>query len=1125
MLRVKLTVRASSCVCACATALVWLAGCERTATPSGGGALVAQDTMPKGPVLFDQLTPQATGVTFSNDLPEAPEFNIINYLYYYNGGGVSVGDVNGDSLPDLYFSSNLGPNKLYLNRGNFRFDDVTTKAGVAGPPGWKTGVTMADVNGDGRPDIYASAVSYLGMHGRNMLYMNNGDGTFTDRAEQYGVAQAGYSTQAAFFDYDGDGDLDLFLLSHSTHTERAIGNATKRDVRNTRAGGRLFRNDGNHFTDVSAQAGIYGGIEGFGLGLVVSDLNLDGCPDVYVANDFQEQDFLYVNSCRKTFVESIAKATRHTSRFSMGVDAADMNNDGLPDIVVGDMLPEKESILKTSASSESYSLFNLRIEAGYHAQYARNTLQLNRGGGRFSEIGFLAGVAATDWTWSLLFADIDNDGQKDLFVTSGIFRRPNDMDYINFVGNDAAQASLANGVNKENIALLKQMPTVPVINHAYRNDGKLHFTDMATAWGLSRLGYSNGAAYVDLDNDGALDLVVNNYDAPASIFRNRSRERTGNAYLTVVLDGAGKNTAGIGAKVLITHGATHQFLEQSPTRGFQSSVDPRLHFGLGRDSVIDSLTVIWPDRRSQVLTNVAANQRLTLSQRDARGVYNYAVARTATALVADITDSVRANYRHVENEYNDMDREPLMPHLLSTEGPALAIGDVNGDGLDDLYAGGAKWQAGALLIQQRDGTYLRSDSLLFAADSISEDVDAVFFDANGDKHPDLYVVSAGNEFTSGLPPLADRLYLNNGRGHFTKAANALPVMAENGSCVVPGDFDGDGDLDLFVGTRVIAGQYGVSPKSHLLRNDGAGHFTDVTQQIAPDLLTAGMVTSAVWLDYDHDGKLDLVVVGEWMPVRVFHQSRGKFTDQTREVGLGSSAGWWNTVSTADLNGDGFLDLILGNLGLNSYLTASVAQPAEMYVLDFFDTGTIEQIITFYKHGVSYPLATRDELVKLMPQLRSKYPSYKAFGASTVTDIFSAAQLSKANRLYARTFANSVAMAQGANGFELRALPVEAQFAPVYATVAKDVDGDGKLDLLLAGNFNGVPPILGRYDASYGLLLHGDGAGGFAAVDMTRSGVMIPGESRRVGTVRTSGGGSTVVVARNNASLMFLRSQH
>ncbi|MDB4900153.1 MAG: ASPIC/UnbV domain protein, partial [Gemmatimonadetes bacterium] len=829
--------------------------------------LAACHATERAPTLFEQLPAAETGIDFVNAVPDTGSFNIVSYLYHYNGGGVTVGDVNGDGLPDLYFSSNTGPNRLYLNRGNYKFEDVTDRAGVAGPPGWKTGVTMADVNGDGRLDIYVSAVDYLTMHGHNVLYINNGDGTFTDRTHEMGLDYAGYATQAVFFDYDGDGDLDLYLQSHSTDTERAIGVAARRDVRNARTGGRLYRNDGGHFTDVSAQAGIYASAEGFGLGVVASDLDGDGCPDLYVANDFQENDYLYHNNCNGTFTESIASAMGHTSRFSMGVDAADINNDGRPDLFVADMMPEREDILKTSASSESYNLFNLRLRAGYHPQYARNTLQLNRGGGKFSEIGYLAGVYATDWSWAPLFADLDNDGRKDLFVTSGIYRRPNDLDYINYVGNDAVQASLAAGGSKIDLEVLKRMPQVPVSNHAFRNNGNLTFTDMTPAWGLNQPGYSNGAVYVDLNNSGALDLVVNNLNAPAAVYRNRSREVNGNAYLRVQLKGAGANTEGIGAKVLVEQRGLTQLLEEMPTRGFLSSVDPRLHFGLGRDTIVDSLTVIWPDRRFQVLTHVVANRGITLWQDSASGKWEYdRAARFSAAtppLFADETDRVTIPYRHVENAANDFDREPLMPHLLSTEGPALAVGDVNGDGLDDIYAGGAKWQRGQILLQQRDGSFRDSDQPAIAADSVAEDVDAIFVDVNGDGYKDLVVVSGGNEFWGEAEQLRPRLYLNDGAGHFRREKEALANVFENGSCVVAGDFDGDGHVDLFIGGRVVANKYGVSPKSHLLHNDGHGHFTDVTSAIAPALSEAGMVTSAAWVDYDGDGKLDLVIVGEW----------------------------------------------------------------------------------------------------------------------------------------------------------------------------------------------------------------------------------------------------------------------
>lgn len=1070
--------------------------------------------------LFELMDPSHTGVEFVNELPEEPAFNILNYLYYYNGGGVAAGDVNGDGLPDLYLTSNLGPDRLYLNRGDYRFEDVSERAGITGSTGWTSGVTMADVDGDGHLDIYVSAVRYLGMPGGNVLYLNRGDGTFVDRTEELGLGFAGYSTQAAFFDFDGDGDLDAYLLNHSTHTERAISR-TDRTVRHPAAGDRLMRNDGGRFVDVSEQAGIYGGVEGYGLGVVTSDLDMNGCPDVYVANDFQEGDYLYLNRCDGTFVESIARATGHTSRFSMGVDAADFSNDGLPDVVVLDMLPDREEILKTSANAESFTLFDLRVRAGYHPQYARNTLQLNRGDGSFSEIGYLAGVHATDWSWAPLFADLDNDGLKDLFVTNGIYRRPNDLDYINYVGNEAVQASLARGIDERNLSLLRKMPRIPLANHAFRNNGDLTFTDLAAEWGLAEPGFSNGAVYVDLNNTGALDLVVNNINAPASIYRNRARERSGSHFLKVVTRGEGANTGGIGAKLFVHHGGRTQLLEQMPTRGFQSSVDPRLHVGLGGSTRVDSLLVVWPDHRFQLLRDIAADRTLTLSQADAAGRYPYSREPSRPPLFGDASALAADASAHRENDFYDFNREPLVPHLLSTEGPALAVADVNGDGLDDLFVGGAKWQAGALLLQAPDGRFRRSSVPALDADSLHEDVDAAFLDANGDGAQDLYVVSGGNEFAGTDAPLQDRLYLGDGAGGFRRDPGAVPLLSESGGCVAPADFDGDGDVDLFVGRRVVARAYGRSPRSYLLRNDGRGRFTDVTAQMAPSLAELGMVSSAAWLDQDRDGRLDLVVVGEWMPIRLFRQEGGRFVDRGAGVGLAGSSGWWNVVTAADLNGDGREDLVVGNLGLNSYLRASPSEPARLYVSDFFGNGSVEQLLTFYKRGVSYPIAGRDDLVRLMPQLRSRYPSYADFGDSRVDEIIPAEELEKAAVLEATRFESVVALTGADGSFTLRPLPTEAQFAPVYAALVSDFDGDGRADLLLAGNFHGVTPLRGRYDAGYGLLLRGDGAGGLAPLSPAESGVSIRGQARDLESLVGPDGRRLVAVARNDDRLQLL----
>jgi hypothetical protein len=1076
------------------------------------------------PPLFELLSPAATGVTFVNALPESPELNILNYLYYYNGGGVAAGDIDNDGLPDLYFTSNLGPDRLYLNKGNWRFDDITEAAGVSGPEGWTSGVTMADVNGDGYLDLYVSGVRYLTMRGRNVLYLNNGNRTFTDRTKEYGLEHAGYSTQAAFFDYDTDGDLDMYLLNSSIHIERTISHKPQREPRHPRAGDKLFRNDGNRFVDVSEKARIYGGVEGYGLGVVASDMNLDGCPDLFVANDFQENDFLYVNNCDGTFTESIGKSMGHTSRFSMGVDAADFNNDLRPDLIVLDMLPEREDILKSSAHAETFNIHDLKLKAGYHPQFARNTLQLNRGRGRFSEIGYLAGVYATDWSWAPLFADLDNDGDKDLFVTNGIYRRPNDLDYINFVSNIAIQKTLAialpDRITEKNLSLLQQMPQVPLASYAFRNNGDLTFTNQAEAWGLAQPGFSNGAVYVDLNNRGALDLVVSSVNGPPRIYRSRASDN-GHHYLSLRLQGTGANTAGIGAKVMIRHGATRQMLEQMPTRGFQSSVEPRLHFGLGASPTVDSLIVVWPDRRFQVLTNVPANRTITLSQRDAAGRYDYR-RPTPAPVFADLTSEMPIDFTHRENTFFDYNREPFIPHRLSTEGPALAVADVNGDGLDDLYVGGAKWQAGRLLVQQRGGTFRPSNERVFAADSLHEDVDAAFFDANDDGHQDLYVATGGNEFWGEEEALRDRLYMNDGKGNFRRAMNALPAIFENGSTVEPGDFNGDGHIDLFVGSRVVARNYGLSPKSHLLQNDGSGRFIDVTLEKAAEISRVGMVSSAAWVDYDGDSRLDLIVVGEWMPIAVFRNTKGGNLERVELRGLENSQGWWNTVTAADVNDDGRTDLVLGNLGLNSYIRASRDEPARLYVHDFFQNDAIEQVLTFYKHDVSYPLLGRDDFVRTMPQLRSKYESYAKFGASRIEDILPADELKKATVMEARLFASSIAINRGEGGFALRPLPVEAQFAPVYAAMAEDFDGDGRVDVLLAGNFDGVTPLRGRYDASYGLLLRGDGSGRLTSVDLEESGLEIEGQVRDMKWLRHARSGRVIVVAKNNDRLQVLR---
>jgi hypothetical protein len=809
----------------------------------------------------------------------------------------------------------------------------------------------------------------------------------------------------------------------------------------------------------------------------------------------------------------------------MGVDAADFNNDLRPDVFVADMLPDREEILKTSANTEDFRILDLKTRAGYHPQYSRNTLQLNRGGGRFSEIGYLAGVHATDWSWAPLFADFDNDGRKDLFVSNGIYRRPNDLDYIRYVGADAVQRALLKGIDASNLSLIERMPRTPLANYLFRNEGGLRFRDRAAAWGLSERGFSNGAVYVDLNNSGALDLVVNNVNAPATIYRNRAREANGNHFLRVRLEGTRGNRDGIGAKVSVRAGASAQMLEQMPTRGFQSAVDTRLHFGLGEATRVDTLTVIWPDQRFEVLAGIGADREITLRQADAEGRHTVVSSGGAPLFTDDTLAVSGAPFTHRENSFLDFDYEPLLTHLMSTEGPALAVGDVNGDSLDDLFVGGGKWQADALYVQQSDGRFARAGESAFRADSLHESVDAVFLDVDGDGDQDLYVVSGGNEFFRSDEALRNRLYVNDGRGDFARDREAIPSFFENASVVAPADFNGDGFTDVFVGSRVVPRKYGLTPRSHLLQNDGNGRFLDVTLTESPALAQAGMVTAAAWLDYNNDGKLDLIVVGEWMPVRVFARENRRFVDRTKEAGLAGSNGWWNSITVADVNDDGRRDLILGNLGLNSYIKASHDEPARLFVRDFGDNGTLEQILTTYRHGVSYPVAGRDELIAAIPSLRRKYATYASFGASRIEDIVPASELRDATVLEARTLSSSVAINNGDGTFELRPLPDEAQLAPVFAAAAEDFDSDGRTDIVVAGNFHGVTPVRGRYDASHGLLLRGRIDGGFDPVDMEASGLVIEGQVRDLKTLRRAGGGRLIVVARNNGRLQVLRPLH
>ena len=1061
-------------------------------------------------------------------MTETRDHNVFTYRNYYNGGGVALGDLTGDGLPELLLTANQGSNRLYLNEGAFRFRDVTTVAGVAGKGSWATGVTFADVNGDGLLDIY---VCYAGdappERRANELFIHKGlnaDGipTFEEAAETYGIADQGYATQAAFFDYDKDGALDLYLVNNSPRPVSSFGLENVRHERHPYGGDKLYHRVGDRYVDVSAEAGIFGSEVAFGLGVGVGDVNHDGWPDVYVANDFFERDYLYVNNGDGTFAEALEQQMPVISLSSMGLDLADVDNDGWLDIYVTDMLPEDDYRLKTTTSFDGWEGYQTLVRLGYHHQLTRNMLHRNNRNNTFSEIGQLAGVARTDWSWSALIADFDLDGHKDIFVTNGIMSDVTSQDYIAFLANEETMRAAAAGERVDFLQLIDVMTSSPLPNHAFRNEGNGTFSDAGHTWGLDTPGFSSGAAYGDLDGDGAIDLVVNNINQEASVYRNNARPRSDNRYLQVALEGEGPNRFGIGSKVTLADGELLLFQELSPARGFQSSVDYVLTFGTGGRDTVASVTVEWPDGRVSALTQVGTNQRLVVQQAEAAAPSPSRRA-TDTPLLADVTDEIGLNFVHRENAFVDFQRERLMPRMLSMEGPNMAVADVNGDGLDDAFIGGAKEQAGRLLIQRRAGGFVASNEALLERDRLSEDLGAVFFDANGDGSPDLYVVSGGSEFSDMAPALQDRLYLNDGRGTFRKAAEHLPSMTISGSRAAAADFDGDGDLDLFVGGRVVPWRYGTDPQSVLLENDGHGRFRDVTGAAAPDLARVGMVSDALWLDVNDDRRLDLVVVGEWMPISVFVNTGSGKLERLAAPGLERTHGWWNRIVAGDFTGDGRPDLIVGNLGLNARLRASESEPATMHVADFDRNGFVEQIVSVFSGGVSYPLALRDELIAAIPALRQRYPTYEAYARQTVTDIFPPAELAGATLKRVDTFASILVVSDGNGSFTAAPLPLEAQITPLYGLLATDLDDDGSLDLLVAGNFDGVEPAIGRMRAGYGLVLRGDGQGGWISVAAGESGFFVPGQARDIQRLRTPRGDLYVVTRNDDRPLVFRRA--
>jgi len=1070
--------------------------------------------------LFTSVPAGVSGIGFSNVITSSDSTSVLDSEYLYNGGGVAVGDINNDGLLDVYFTGNMVSSKLYLNKGNLKFEDVTEKAKV-GTTTWANGASMVDINQDGYTDIYVSVGGTRKTPEKdraNLLFINNGDGTFTEQAKQYGLADSGYGIHSTFFDYDRDGDLDMYLLRNSFvnyHRNRSKPKMINGEAEST---DKLFRNNGDlTFTDVSREAGIL--IEGFGLGVVVSDINEDGWPDVYASNDFITNDLLYINNQDGTFTNRAAQYLKHQTFNGMGSDVSDYNNDGKVDIVVVDMLPEDNKRWKLTSRGNTYDEYQNGIKNGYEHQFIRNTLQLNNGNGSFSEIGQLAGVDATEWSWAPLFADYDNDGLKDLFISNGYRQDIINLDFVVYGDKELTMGQLPQADDDARRALLNELPGIKLHNYMYKNKGDLTFSDESESWGMGVPTYSSGAAYADLDNDGDLDMVINNIDEEAMVWEshlNQLKTAPKPNYLRISLAGPTLNKEGFGATVILKTKGTLQHQYFSPFRGYLSTVEPYLHFGLGAFATADSVEVIWPDGKYQLLTNVNTNQVLKIDY--AQATVREGNKKSVPVTLFDSADRAWGlNYNHVENTFVDFKLQPTLPHMHSRGGPGVAVGDINSDGREDFYIGGAYGSSGAMFIQSVDGKF---DKKILAKDSAIDQTGVLLFDADNDNDLDLYAVSGGAEQPKDSEHYQDHLYVNDGHGSFTPATNALPQMRQSGSCVVAGDYDRDGDLDLFVGGRIIPKEYPMPAGSVLLRNDsknGIPKFTDVTTGVE-GLKNAGLVCSAIWSDYDSDGWLDLILVGEFMRVTFFHNDKGILSDQTDDSGLESSSGWWNSLVAGDFDADGDTDYIGGNQGLNSHFSASPSEPLCIHASDYNKDGRLDPVMSYYVQGIRYVGHSRDNLIDQINSIRGRFRTYTDYANATFEETFLPEELSEAYVVCTERFETSYIENLGKGKFRISALPLIAQISAIYGMVSGDYDDDGNLDVLMVGNSYAPEISSGRDDALIGLFLKGDGKGNFKSVDVSASGFFADLDAKGLASLLLPNGHELMIIANNDGPM-------